>query len=787
MIDAPETPVRVIYAKLTSTRAYDVVAHTPNIDLTSARTLAERLLPGNPPIDAEVREEIAHLRPPEGGHIVLRFAPYEWADGNRGDVFLTDILWLSDTDFRRARSNPFALVQRTDQIFEVLEELSIPAIPADNAGPEMQRIAELAAARPTAKKIAAHAMAAQLLIMAAPHERREAMELLVLLLPPRIREMLTFQTQAFRVPSQLPLVTLVDRIHSNLRSGAWKILPDVHVPVPDALASQLLGLADTPERLALLHKLFDDGHGVPDSLHAGILRLTALSGLAGAIAGGDARAILEELAGLPADDSGTRAAGLSYLIGMTAPLAMRDAVIAVVRAGTCPAARVAALLTQFFELPESAPVFGPLCDIVNDSTSRELRTALAAHALRASDLSRLARLVATEPRFIVGGLPDEATRDGSAAQRFAHALKAAFGSRPDLECVAALLAVAVSVRSELDGPEAETAIQRLCLEAAKEAMYQTPANVDAVRALISLQKAAIEYRATYLDSGWLPNLYGPELLSSGTADLLDTPLPRNFGSVAACTLLSRAHEANARGDQDECEEAMRLAGPLIEESGGDLVGKYLQHRGLRVRDLAVLPGGEAVARALGMDIRRASAEHALVAAVQALRVEPTRGVAELATAVYRARCAGMRLKHGDEVLEGIRKAWRGTFPEAASSHHTNAGFRARQSGPSGTSEAAEIALEILALVVHPEALPELEDAFLHPISGARLRRLDRAISICRAAERGDCYDGYARAIEADRFQLEPDELERLGSALGTGGLRRRLIRAFSGVLEGEDG
>src|SRR5918992_4956755 len=125
----PTNPIRVIYAKLTSTGAYDVVAKTANVPLERARTLAEKLLPGNPPLDAVVGEEVAHTRHAEGGHIVLRFARYDWADGERGDVYITDIVWLSDDDFRRARNNVFAVVPRTDQVFDVLTELPAFTVP----------------------------------------------------------------------------------------------------------------------------------------------------------------------------------------------------------------------------------------------------------------------------------------------------------------------------------------------------------------------------------------------------------------------------------------------------------------------------------------------------------------------------------------------------------------------------------------------------------------------------------------------------------------------------------
>src|SRR5688572_10182730 len=157
----PQTgnPIRVIYAKLTSTGAYDVVAKTANVPLDRARTLAEKLLPGNPPLDAVVGEEVAHLRHAEGGHVVLRFARYNWTDGERGDVYITDILWLSEEDFRRARNNAFVVVPRTDQVFDVLTELPAFEVPQRSTADDLARVVALRDVASEAKTVVASAAA----------------------------------------------------------------------------------------------------------------------------------------------------------------------------------------------------------------------------------------------------------------------------------------------------------------------------------------------------------------------------------------------------------------------------------------------------------------------------------------------------------------------------------------------------------------------------------------------------------------------------------------------------
>ena len=78
----PNETTRVIYAKLTSTGAYDVVGKTRGIELDAARELAERVQPGNIPYDSKLSEGLAYLRPTEGGHLIARYAPYAWRDAH---------------------------------------------------------------------------------------------------------------------------------------------------------------------------------------------------------------------------------------------------------------------------------------------------------------------------------------------------------------------------------------------------------------------------------------------------------------------------------------------------------------------------------------------------------------------------------------------------------------------------------------------------------------------------------------------------------------------------------
>jgi hypothetical protein len=267
----------VIYAKLTSTGAYEVVARTAHVSLDDARTLAERLLPGNPPLDAAVGEEVAHLRPPEGGHIVWRFARYGWSDGGRGDVFITDITMVFR---RRLQPRPRRRVRwcRGRTRCSGATELPPFTVPAGDAAAEQARITRLHALfAADARTVVAGSAAADPALLIHTGERAGALELFTLLLPPRLRASLTFQTQAFRVPPVLPRITLVDRGYANLRDAPWKVLPSLDVDVPLELAGRFVALAGNPQALELAHSLYEDASDDVPGIRAGIARLVSLA------------------------------------------------------------------------------------------------------------------------------------------------------------------------------------------------------------------------------------------------------------------------------------------------------------------------------------------------------------------------------------------------------------------------------------------------------------------------------------------------------------------------------
>jgi hypothetical protein len=769
---APESPVRVIYAKLTSTGAYDVVAHTANVSLERARSVAEPLLPGNPPLDAAVDEEVSHLRPAGGGHIVLRFGRYDWRDGGRGDVYMTDIAWFPDAEFLRARANAFALVPRTDRIFDVLTELPDTVVEERTAAEDLARIAELRDAAAAAQTVAASAMAADPVLLLQAHDRARALELLTLLLPPGLRAGLTFQTQAFRVPAVLPRITLADRGYANLRDGPWKILPHIDENVPHALAGELVALANDGERLLAIHELYDDAYADDVDLRTGVTRMVHLAAAADALRGGDAARALSELARL---DAGALAAGLRMLRRTGAADRLETAVTDMVRTADRDSARNSvAVLRALDDDAEGAAVAAAAADALPASAPDELVLALAASAARHGDLPRLLVLLARDRRTLALQLDVTGPRFPPDAQRLVGALRDASGPRHGLGPAAALLRQATAVAAALPDDRAAGALQRMARDAAVEALDRTDATRPAVDAMLELQDAAAEYTARVRPSSPLPALLLPDFADQAGAPERSAALAQEHTTgtcaVAGAALLARGLDAQRAGDHDRWQRAAAAAVPLLERAGQpgrELALRVLRERDVRDHDLSAWPGGDAVARIIGVDTRHAGATRRLRDAMAALHSSPETALQDLAGAVFAARRQGVRLSPRTEAWTELVGALRG----------------GNGRGGAADGAALEIALELLSVITDPVHLSSLEEAALADAAHVRLRRLDRGIAVCRAAEQEDRYEMYARLLESTNTDIDAGTRERLRDALGTRSLERRFLRMVSAVVE----
>src|SRR5262245_596934 len=141
-VAGPTAPTRVIYAKLTSTGAYDVVAKTRAIDLSAARELAELMQLGNLPFGVRIEEELGYARPSGGGHVIARYTTYGWNDGRPAPP-MTDLIWVDDVAFERVRRNPFALIPHSDDVFAELTELEAVKVPTIDQALELTRLRAL--------------------------------------------------------------------------------------------------------------------------------------------------------------------------------------------------------------------------------------------------------------------------------------------------------------------------------------------------------------------------------------------------------------------------------------------------------------------------------------------------------------------------------------------------------------------------------------------------------------------------------------------------------------------
>jgi hypothetical protein len=769
------SPIRVIYAKLTSTGAYDVVAKTANVPLDRARTLAEKLLPGNPPLDAVVGEEVAHLRHGEGGHVVLRFARYNWTDGERGDIYITDIVWLSEEDFRRARNNAFVVVPRTDQVFDVLTELPAFEVPQRSTEDDLARVVALRAVASETKTVVASAAAADPVLLVHGGNRIRPMELFTLLLPPGLRARLTFQTQAFRVPATLPRVTLVDRTYSNLRDAAWKILPSVDVDVPLELAGRLVALADDPESLGLAHDLYDDAFSDVADLRTSIMRLTRLAGVADAVRRGDAARALRLLA---AAEPRERAAGLRRLRESVDATTWREALAALQREGGSDAQHVLALLRDIDRDATSPETTTSLIDALPANAPDELVVELASRAARHGDLSRLILLVGRDPRAVSARLPLEDDGVRSDIRHLLHAIRDAFGPRHDLEGAARLLEAAQVVRPAL-APPAEAALHRMCRDAVVEALERTHATPHAVNGLLRLQDAAAHYRAGAPTGTALPSvLDARELAARNPADAaaaFAAEYAEPTHAVMGAALLTRAWDAHRTRDDAQRQRATECAVALLsraDANGRELARQVLAERNVQEHELVAMPEADRLLPILGGNAQQAAVLGRLVAAIAALGAaddeEKRRGVQELAAAVFAAHVQRVRITAQSEMSQRVSNALRALTPARPGR---------------GAAVALELGLDLLAVITEPTHMPELEDAALGTGMAIRLQRLDRGVAQCRAAEDEVRYERYALALEAADMPIDAAARERLRDALGTRGLKRRLLQVVSSVIE----
>jgi hypothetical protein len=185
-----------------------------------------------------------------------------------------------------------------------------------------------------------------------------------------------------------------------------------------------------------------------------------------------------------------------------------------------------------------------------------------------------------------------------------------------------------------------------------------------------------------------------------------------------------------------------------------------------------MPEADRLLPILGGNVQQAALLERLVSSITALATldeeAKRRGVQELAGAVFAAHVQRIRITAGSDMSERVVAALRRVAP-------------ARSARAAAT--AAEICLELLGVITDPTHMHVLEDAALGDAMAVRLYRLDRSVAHCRAAEDEDRYERYARALEAADVPVDNAARDRLRDALGTQGVKRRLLRVVSSVIE----
>ncbi len=775
----PTQPARVIYAKLTSTGDYDVVAKTDNIDINAARSLAERLLLGNVPHDASIAEELAYLRPPEGGHLIIRYTTYNWRDAHRGGAFMTDVVWLNDEDFARARNNAFAVMPSSDDVYDVLTTLPPPVVDERTAAQDIERLAALDDAHAALMTLAPAVLLGDTVLSIDRADRRRRMELFTLLLPPRLRPALTFQTRAFRVPSYPPRVTLSDELHANLQAGPWKhVLPNVSLDVPVGLASRLADAARSPGTLNTAHALFEKTGVSTDHMREEVTRVVDLIAFSDALEAKDmATAFRLAVTGRHAEVE----AKLTEVFNQSSPSDIRTAVTSGVDAGG-DGESLALHLMSAIEQTDAATA----TQLQDEAARRLIATGrmpgahLGAYLIRAlataGNADALVLLLAIDPRAAAGMVPSELP--DTAIGGFAGALSEASRVRRDLAGARRIVDPTVAIAPHVTEPAAIKKLVLLCREGVEAALDKAVLESRDIREIVNLQASAdalIERSPALRDA--LPALFSDrQLAGQSAADAATAATARSeqlnddAAAAIAAALVLRSADGGSGGSVREIRVA--AAGALLASLQPPLrarVQRVLEEMGTGADALLGLKGGEELLPLLGRSTEQAASTRDLLQAVRDLGATDD-AIARLATVVLAARNGHLTLSRSHQGFAPLKAA----FADAMDKRCANGTHRG----------ILEIALELLATITDTDAFAELEQAGVaNGGMTVRLRRLDRAVALCRAAEDEVAYEQLALAIESPDTQISDASRQRLRDALGTGGLQRRIIQMITGVVE----
>ena len=768
----PAQPVRVIYAKLTATGDYDVVAKTDNIDINAARSLAEKLLLGNVPHDATIDEEVAYLRPADDGHLLIRYTTYNWKDENRGGAFMTDVLWLNDNDFARVRNNAFAALPHSDDVYAELTTLAPITLHSLAADSETAGLAAHADARAAYMAIAPAVLLGDPVLVIERNERRRALETFTLLLPPRLRTALTFQTRAFRVPAHPPRVTLSDTMHANLQGGPWKhVLPDLSLDVPVGLATRLIDAGARPATLHVAQELYDRSAGM-GTLREEVKRFVELVDFATALDAGDMTAAFRLAATGDRKEADIK---LAEVFRRSQPADIHAAVMAAIDAGA-PGEAMALQLMNVADGLDAGHAASLHADVARRliAANRMPGAALGGYLigrLAAAGNAHAVVLIAIDPRAALAMLPADLHANQIGA--FLRTLAESSRNRREIAAARQVITATLDLAPSIDDQAVSAKLAMLCREAVEAVLDKATLDVRVVRDLAQLQ-AEDTIHATGRLGDAVPLIFSDRQIAelndvAAAATARANQLHDEAQAALAAALLLRASPSQEPTQQAQRANAARaLLAPLQLETR-TRVQRVLEELNVGADALLALPGGDALLPLLGRNTEQAASTRDLLQAVRDLG-DSDDAIARMAAAVLAARKAHMVLATSHQGFAPLNAAL------------ADAMKKRRTAGSSAAVQ--ELALELLSTITDADAFAALERGALDGNGVVvRLRRLDRAIALCRAAEEETAYEQLAAAIESPETAISDKSRERLRSALGTGGIQRRFIQMITGVVE----
>lgn len=768
----PNEPVRVIYAKLTSTGAYDVVAKTTNIELTTAREIAEKLQLGNPPFGVRIAEELGYAGL-AGGHIIVRYTTYGWNDGRPAPP-MTDAIWVDDATFDRVRRNPFALVPACDEVFAELTDLPPVVVPVCDEAMEYERVRAIGRNASGFIDFVAGALGGEHVLMVDGQDHRVDLELLLLLLPPPLRDRLTFQTCAYQPPQLARRVTCVDAFHASLRQAAWSlVLPDQSDRLTLKPANRFAEFLAVPERLSRAHELYarlDAADAMP-SLATEASRLMRLADFSVVLD----RKVATDAIRLVAKASGSEArVALAELEARFDADVIGEALAALLETGADEGA-----LDVFLALTAGTSHVDVYHRSVLDAL---LRTRREPAAELGATLLRWAAAVADADRVVLllGAFRRSAFAASVADVRGPHAIVQYIAARASRVRVRPLEAAATVVRAagdilpllrEAAARQLVIADTTLATGDAIRAAAMSAADVNGLRALQAAVDAAPPELADNVGrlvagNTWLGSLSPTEGERFGAATGAEAG--SEWIGILCTTLIARAVSG---------EPGLRTAAGAVafgaldaheDAQVGRRVATMLDQLGVREGDLLAGAAVQRVLPFLGDFARNASFATRIADATSAVLAAGHASVGTLAELVLAARTDRIDTTRGGRVFNAL----------------VNALNDARERGDTNRNPVqAELVLDLLAFAVDPGSFGALETAALgRTTAPVRLRRLDRAILQARTATDEVLYDAIAGALEAEDETLDSNLRRRLRDALGTAGLHRRVMDAFNQAL-----